>query len=68
MIDVGEETGNLDTMLMKVAETYDDEVDVMVESLTSVMEPIMIVLLGICVGFIVVSLFLPLIKIMQSIG
>ena len=68
MIDVGEETGNLDSMLIKIAETYDDEVDVAVESLTSLMEPIMIVGLGLIVGFIVVSLFLPLIKIMQSIS
>jgi len=68
MIDVGEETGNLDSMLIKVADTYDDEVDVMVEGLTSLMEPIMIVFLGLTVGFIVVSLFLPLISIMQSIS
>jgi len=68
MIDVGEETGNLDSMLVKIADTYDDEVDVAVEGLTSVMEPIMIICLGLIVGFIVVSLFLPLITIMQSIS
>ncbi len=66
MIDVGEETGNLDTMLEKVADTYDEEVDVMVEGLTSLMEPIMIIGLGLIVGGIVVSIFLPLIEIMQS--
>ena len=68
MIDVGEETGNLDTMLEKVADVYDDEVDVMVEGLTSLMEPILIVGLGLCVGGIVVSLFLPLISIMQALS
>ena len=68
MIDVGEETGNLDGMLMKVADTYDDQVDTAVEGLTSLMEPIMVIGLGLIVGFIVISLFLPLIKIMQSIS
>jgi len=68
MIDVGEETGNLDSMLVKIADTYDGEVDVAVESLTSLMEPIMIIILGLIVGFIVISLFMPLIKIMQSLS
>jgi type IV pilus assembly protein PilC len=68
MIDVGEETGNLDSMLVKIADTYDDEVDVAVESLTSLMEPIMIIFLGLIIGFIVISLFMPLIKIMQSLS
>ena len=67
MIDVGEETGNLDNMRAKIADTYDDEVDTAVESLTSLMEPIMIITLGLIIGFIVVSLFLPLIKIMENL-
>jgi len=67
MIDVGEETGNLDNMLVKIADTYDEEVDVAVEGLTSLMEPIMVIMMGLIVGFIVISLFLPLIKIMQSL-
>ncbi len=62
MIDVGEETGNLDQMLMKVADTYDDEVDVAVAGLTSIMEPVLIIFMGGIVGFIVISLFLPLIE------
>jgi len=66
MIDVGEETGNLDTMLEKVADTYDEEVDVMVEGLTSLMEPIMIIGLGLIVGGIVISIFLPLIELMSA--
>ncbi len=67
MIDVGEETGNLDNMLMKIADTYDDEVDTMVEGLTALMEPVMIVFLGLIVLFIVVSLFMPLIKLMGAL-
>ncbi len=68
MIDVGEETGNLDSMLEKVADNYDEEVDNMVESLTSLLEPIMVVGLGLVAGSIVVALFMPLIEIMQSLG
>jgi type IV pilus assembly protein PilC len=68
MIDVGEETGNLDTMLLKVADTYDQEVDVAVDGLTSLMEPMMVIGLGLIIGFIVISLFLPLIKLMQALA
>jgi len=68
MIDVGEETGNLDTMLLKIADNYDEEVDVAVESLRSLLEPIMVVTLGVIVGFIVISLFLPLIKLMDKLS
>ncbi len=68
MIDVGEETGNLDTMLERIADTYDDEVDTAVEGLTSLMEPIMVIGLGLIIGFIVISMFMPLIAIMQSIS
>jgi type IV pilus assembly protein PilC len=68
MIDVGEETGNLDNMLIKVADTYDDQVDTAVEAMTSLMEPIMIIFLGLIIGFIVISLFLPLIKLMTSMS
>lgn len=60
MIDVGEETGELDKMLMKVADTYDEEVDNLVASLTSLMEPVMVIMLGVIVGFIVVALFMPM--------
>jgi type IV pilus assembly protein PilC len=68
MVDVGEETGELDTMLYKVADTYDEEVSVLTESLTSLMEPLLIIFLGGAVGFIVVALFLPLIKLIQSLS
>ncbi|TWT30059.1 type II secretion system F family protein [Blastopirellula retiformator] len=68
MIDVGEETGELDTMLFKVADTYDEDVKVMTESLTKLLEPILIVFLGVSVGFIVVSLFLPLVSLIQNLS
>ncbi|WP_432800262.1 type II secretion system F family protein [Poriferisphaera sp. WC338] len=67
MIDVGEETGDLDKMLVKIADNYDEEVDVAVASLVSLLEPIMVVVLGGIVGFIVLALFLPLIKLMQEV-
>jgi type IV pilus assembly protein PilC len=60
MIDVGEETGQLDTMLNKVADIYDAEVEVAVEAMLTLMEPMIIVVLGGIIGFIVVSLYLPL--------
>jgi type IV pilus assembly protein PilC len=60
MINVGEETGAMDTMLSKVADFYEDEVDTAVEGLTSIIEPIMIVFLGLVVGFIVVAMYMPL--------
>jgi len=68
MIDVGEETGDLDKMLMKIADNYDEEVDVLVGSLVSLLEPIMVVSLGGIVGCIVVALFLPLVKLIQSVS
>jgi len=66
MIRIGEETGSLDSMLAKVADFYEAEVDAMLESLTAVMEPILIVCLGGVVGFIVVAMFLPLIAIITT--
>jgi type IV pilus assembly protein PilC len=68
MVDVGEETGELDKMLLKVADTYDGEVDHLVGSLVNAMEPVMIIFLGGTIGFIVVSLFLPLVTLIQSVG
>ncbi len=67
MVDVGEETGELDTMLYKVADTYDEEVRIMTDSLTALMEPIMIVFLGVAVGFIVISLFMPLVQLITGL-
>jgi type IV pilus assembly protein PilC len=68
MIDVGEETGDLDTMLNKIADNYDEEVEALVESLVSLLEPMMIVILGGIIGFIVIALFLPLITLIQKLS
>lgn len=68
MVDVGEETGELDTMLYKVADTYDDEVNVMTEGLTRLIEPLLICFLGVAVGFIVISLFMPLVTMISSLA
>ena len=68
MVDVGEETGELDTMLYKVADTYDEEVAVITESLVSLLEPLLIVFLGLMVGFIVVALFMPLVSLITSLS
>lgn len=67
MVDVGEETGQLPEMLLKIAEVYDDEVDNAVEGLTSLLEPIMIVFLALVVGTIVIALFMPLIYIIKDL-
>jgi type IV pilus assembly protein PilC len=67
MIDVGEETGQLPEMLLKVADVYDDEVDNAVAALTSMLEPIMIVFLALVVGTIVIALFMPLISIISGL-
>ncbi|MGN6507244.1 MAG: type II secretion system F family protein [Tepidisphaeraceae bacterium] len=66
MVDVGEETGDLDKMLIKVADNYDNDVDVLVGSLISILEPVMVVVLGTIVGFIVVALFMPMISLIQG--
>jgi type IV pilus assembly protein PilC len=68
MVDVGEETGELDTMLYKVADTFDEEVAVLTESLMSLMEPLLIICLGGMVGFIVIALFMPLISLIQKLS
>jgi type IV pilus assembly protein PilC len=68
MIDVGEETGDLDTMLNKIADVYDEEVDVLVESLISLLEPLMIVVLGLIVGCIVIALFMPMLSLLEGLS
>lgn len=67
MVEVGEETGELPEMLGRVADTYDDDVDNAVAGITSIIEPIMIVFLAVVVGFIVIALFLPIIKIIETL-
>jgi len=68
MVDVGEETGELDKMLLKVADAYEISVDRQIEAMFKLLEPILLILMAIFVGFIVVALFLPLMEIMSSIG
>jgi type IV pilus assembly protein PilC len=68
MVDVGEETGELDKMLLKVADVYESQVDARVGAMMSILEPVLIVALGLVVGFIVVALFLPLLSIQQLLG
>ena len=66
MVDVGEQTGALPEMLLKIADTYDDEVDNAVAGMTSLLEPIMLVLLAIVVGGIVIAMFLPIIDLLNG--
>ena len=67
MIAVGEETGNLDAMLTKVADFYEDEVAAAVKALTSILEPVMIVLVGAIVGFVVIAMYMPMFKVYDQI-
>jgi type IV pilus assembly protein PilC len=67
MIAVGEETGNLDTMLTKVADFYEAEVAAAIKAMTSILEPVMIVLVGAIVGFIVVAMYMPMFKVYDAI-
>jgi len=68
MVDVGEQTGALPEMLLKIADNYDEEVDNAVSAMTSLLEPIMIIFLAVVVGSIVIAMFLPLIALMSGIG
>jgi type IV pilus assembly protein PilC len=67
MISIGEESGALDSMLAKIAEFYEQEVDATLQSLTAAIEPVLIVFLGVCVGFIVIAMFMPLISVIQNL-
>ena len=68
MVEVGEETGNLDGMLLKVADAYERQVDRQIDALFKVLEPLLLILMAVFVGFIVVALFMPLMEIMNSIS
>ena len=67
MIGVGEETGALETMMTKVADFYEEQVEAAVKALTSILEPIMIVVVGAIVGFIVIAMYLPMFKVYDQI-
>ena len=68
MISVGEQTGALDTMLSKIADFYEDEVDEAVENLMSLLEPVMIVFLGVMIGGIVISMYMPMFSLIGKIS
>ncbi|MBZ0172111.1 MAG: type II secretion system F family protein, partial [Phycisphaerales bacterium] len=68
MIDVGEETGELDAMLMKIADNYDEEVDVAVAALVSLLQPLMVIVLGGMIGTIIIAMFLPLVEMINSLN
>ena len=67
MLAVGEETGAMDTMLSKIADFYEDEVAAAIKALTSILEPLMIIIVGAMVGFIVISMYMPLFKVYDAI-
>ena len=68
MVDVGEETGELDKMLYKVADVYDEEVQTYTDQLMSMLEPLMIIFLGGMVGTIVIAIFLPIITMIENLS
>jgi type IV pilus assembly protein PilC len=68
MLAVGEDTGAMDTMLEKIAEFYDQEVEATTEALTSLIEPLMIAVLGAVVGSMIIALYMPIFKIFDLIG
>jgi type IV pilus assembly protein PilC len=67
MVNVGEQTGSMDEMLTKVADFYDDEVDTAVASLTTLLEPAIIVVLGVVIGGLVIAMYLPIFKLVTVI-
>ncbi|HEX9920297.1 MAG TPA: type II secretion system F family protein, partial [Candidatus Methylomirabilis sp.] len=68
MIAVGEQTGALDSMLSKIADFYDDEVDTAVSNLTSLLEPLLMVFLGVVIGGVVIAMYLPIFKLVTVVG
>jgi type IV pilus assembly protein PilC len=68
MVSVGESTGEMDTMLVKVADYYEEEVDVVVANLMTILEPTLMVFLGVVVGGIVISMYLPMFKLIQVLS
>ena len=68
MVKIGEETGELEQMLSKIADFYEDEVDSAIQYLTSIIEPIMMIGVGFMVGIIIIAMYLPMFKMMQLIG
>jgi type IV pilus assembly protein PilC len=67
MVKIGEETGELEKMLGKIADFYEDEVDAAVQSLTSIVEPVMMIGVGIMVGIVIISMYLPMFKMLTLV-
>ena len=67
MVKIGEETGELEKMLSKIADFYEDEVDSAIQSLTSIIEPLMMILVGLMVGVIIISMYLPMFKLLSLV-
>jgi type IV pilus assembly protein PilC len=67
MVKIGEETGELEKMLSKIADFYEDEVDAAVQSLTSIVEPVMMLGVGIMVGIVIISMYLPMFKMLTLV-
>lgn len=67
MIKIGEESGSLDEMLFKTADFYDEEVDTSIQKLTSMLEPIMLVVMGFVIGFLVIAMYLPMFDMMKTV-
>ena len=67
MIRIGEESGSLDDMLYKTADFYDEEVETSLQKLTSMIEPLMIVVMGLSIGFIAIAMYLPMFDMMQTV-
>jgi type IV pilus assembly protein PilC len=67
-VKIGEETGELEKMLGKIADFYEDEVDASIQSLTSIVEPIMMLLVGLMVGVIIIAMYLPMFRMLSLIG
>jgi type IV pilus assembly protein PilC len=67
MVKIGEETGELEKMLSKIADFYEDEVDAAIASLTSIVEPVMMIGVGIVVGIVIISMYLPMFKMMTLV-
>ena len=68
MVDVGEQTGELDRMLVRVADAYEAQVDRRIDAMFKVLEPALLILIAVFVGFIVVALFMPLMRIMSALN
>jgi type IV pilus assembly protein PilC len=68
MVAVGEQTGAMDTMLSKIADFYDDEVDAAVSAMTAMLEPLMMVVLGGSIGALLIAMYLPIFKIAETVG